>query len=70
MTEGNETTENIGALSHSQGDADPIHHDEDREGSDVGGPAAAIESTTEEALTGTSTVGEEDDEHSQATDPS
>jgi hypothetical protein len=70
MTEGNETTENVGALSHSQGDPDPVHRDREREGSDVGGPAQATESTTEEALTGTSTVGEEDDQHSQATDPS
>lgn len=69
MSEANETTENVGALSHSQGEPDPIHHDREREGSDVGGPAAAIESTTEEALTGTSTVGEEDDQHSQAIDP-
>lgn len=68
MATGDETTENVGALSHSEGEADPIRRPP--EGSDVGGPAQASESTTEEALTGSSTVGDGGDPESQAVNPS
>jgi hypothetical protein len=69
MSDPQETTENVAALSHSGGEPDPIRREPDQ-GSDVGGPAQAGESTTEQALTGTSTVGAEDDQHSQQIDPS
>jgi hypothetical protein len=70
MTDPQETTENVRSLGSSGGDPDPSIGRDDTQGSDVGGPAGATESTTEQALSGTSTVGAEDDDHSQAIDPS
>jgi hypothetical protein len=68
MTEGNETSENVGAISHSDGEPDPMHR-RSEQGSDVGGPDRAGESATEDALTDTASLGAEDDPGSQAANP-
>lgn len=70
MSDPQETSGNIRSVTSSEGEPDASIGRDPQGGSDVGGPAAATESTTEEALSGTSTVGKEDDPHSQATDPS
>ena len=70
MSDPQETSADVRSLASSEGEPDASVGRDDSGGSDVGGPASAMESTTEEALSGTSTVGQEDDPHSQATDPS
>jgi hypothetical protein len=66
-----ETSDNVQAAAHSQGDPDPLHETESAGagGSDVGGPPTSGESATEDALTGTSTVGADDDPDDQAANP-
>lgn len=61
MTDPQEATENIGALSHSEGEPDPTKPREST-GTDVGGPGPTSESAAEQALTDTSTVGADDEE--------
>jgi hypothetical protein len=68
MTDPQETSRDVHTVSHSEGEPDQTGRSED-EGSDVGGPAVASESTTEQALSGVTTVGEEDDPHDQAKNP-
>ncbi len=67
MTDPQETSADITSLGSSDGNPDESvgRRDEDS-GSDVGGPAGATESTTEDAFTGTSTAGA-DDPDDQAT---
>ncbi len=71
MSEPQETSANIESLAHSGGEPDPIHNREQdrRTGSDVGGPAQTSQAATEEALTGTSSVGAEDQPDDQARNP-
>jgi len=70
MSDPQETSANVTSLGSSAGNPDKSIGREDDpakgEGSDVGGPAGAIESTTEDAFTGTSTAGS-DDPDDQAT---
>jgi hypothetical protein len=70
MTDPQETSANVTSLGSSDGNPDKSIGREDDPahgaGSDVGGPAGATESTTEDALTGTSTAGA-DDPDDQAT---
>jgi hypothetical protein len=70
MTDPEETSANITSLGSSDGRPDKSIGREDDPtaggGSDVGGPAGATESTTEDAFTGTSTAGA-DDPDDQAT---
>ena len=68
MTDPHETSENIQTLSNSDGEPDQIRKPS-REGSDVGGPAQTMTSSTEDALTGTSTVGAEDGPDDEAKNP-
>jgi hypothetical protein len=70
MSDPQETSADITSLGSSDGNPDSsIGRDDDPaggHGSDVGGPAGATESTTEDAFTGTSTAGA-DDPDDQAT---
>jgi hypothetical protein len=51
MTDPQETSENVQSLAHSDGQADELHRNEHKGGSDVGGPATTTESGAEKALT-------------------
>lgn len=68
MTDPQETSENIAAASGSAGEPDPMH-ERDTGGSDVGGPAAATESTAENALTSDSSVDPDESPDDQAANP-
>lgn len=68
MTDPQETSENIAAVSNSGGDPDPMP-ERGTGGSDVGGPAAATESTAEKAVTGDSSVDPEESPDDQAANP-
>jgi hypothetical protein len=66
-----ETSENVQAVAHSQGEPDEMRQatPTGAGGSDVGGAPTAGESATEDAITGTSTVGADDDPDDQALNP-
>lgn len=69
MTDPQETSENIAAAAHSGGEPDEVHDEGGRNGSDVGGPDAAIESSAENAVTGDSSVDSEESPDDQAVNP-
>ena len=68
MTDPAETSDNIRTVAHSDGAADPITGSGES-GSDVGGPASALESTTESALGRDSSTGDDDAPDDQAVNP-
>lgn len=68
MTDPQEVSDNTATAASSGGEPDPIR-DPDTGGTDVGGPGAATESSAEDAVTGTSTVGQEDSPDDQAVNP-
>jgi hypothetical protein len=61
MTDPQETSADVQSLAHSDGEPN-LHGANEHTGSDVGGPAATIESTAEDALTGGTTDNEETDQ--------
>jgi hypothetical protein len=68
MTDPAETSENISTAAHSGGEPDPITGSGES-GSDVGGPAAGIESSAESALDRDSSTGDDDAPDDQAQNP-
>jgi hypothetical protein len=61
MTDPQETSADVATLAHSAGEPN-LHGANEHTGSDVGGPAASIESKAEDALTGGTPDNEETDQ--------